>query len=62
MWPAKSRPTGRATLEDYDRLLKMQERETRAITTLATKMRLTQQSTINQRGNKNGATANPWEG
>lgn len=33
-------------LEGYDRLLKMQERESRAITTLATKMRLAQQSTI----------------
>lgn len=36
----------KCALEDYDRLLKMQERESRAILTLATKMRLAQQSTI----------------
>ena len=40
------------SVEDYDRLLKMQERESRVITTLATKMRLSQQSTTNHRGNK----------
>lgn len=48
---------------DYDRLLKMQERESRAITTLATKMRLCQQSTTNHRGNKKpGSAKKPWEG
>jgi hypothetical protein len=48
---------------DYQRLLKMQEVETRALLTLMTKMRLSQQSTTNHRGNKKpGATRKPWEG
>lgn len=47
---------------DYDRLLKMQERESRAIATLATKMRITHQATRNDRGNKqSGASRKPWE-
>jgi hypothetical protein len=51
------------TVEDYDRLLKMQERESRAIATLATKMRISQQSTTNHRGNKTAPAARkPWEG
>ena len=33
-------------IDDYNRLLKMQERESRVLMSLATKMRLTQQSTI----------------
>lgn len=50
-------------IEDYDRLLKMQERESRAIATLATKMRVSQQATTNHRGNKRPAAARkPWEG
>jgi hypothetical protein len=36
----------------FDRLRKMQERESRAIANLATKMRITQQATTNHRGNK----------
>jgi hypothetical protein len=36
----------------YDKLLQMQERESRAISTLATKMRISQQATTNHRGNK----------
>ena len=35
-----------------DNWLKMQERESRAIAALATKMRITQQATINKRGNR----------
>jgi hypothetical protein len=51
------------TVSDYDRLLKMQERESRAIATLATKMRISQQATTNHRGNKAPkATRKPWEG
>ena len=47
---------------DYDRLLKMQERESRAIASLATKMRVSQQSTTNHRGNKRPSPARkPWE-
>ena len=45
------------TIEDYERLLRMQERETRAIAMLATRMRLSQQSTINHRGHKKPSTA-----
>lgn len=46
----------------YDQLLKMQERESRAIAALATKMRITQQATTNHRGNKRPSTARkPWE-
>lgn len=46
----------------YDRLLKMQERESRAIAALATKMRITQQATTNHRGNKKSSGARkPWE-
>lgn len=49
-------------IAEYDRLLKMQERESRAIASLATKLRLTQQATTNHRGNKKpGATTGaPW--
>jgi hypothetical protein len=38
--------------EEFDRLLKMQERESRVIASLATKMRITQQATTNHRGNR----------
>src|SRR3954468_15165080 len=46
----------------YDRLLKMQERESRAIAALATKMRISQQATTNHRGNSTSAApGKPWE-
>lgn len=46
----------------YDRLLKMQDRESRAISSLATKMRISQQATTNHRGNKKpNAARKPWE-
>lgn len=46
----------------YDRLLKMQDRESRAIASLATKMRISQQATTNHRGNKKpNAARKPWE-
>lgn len=49
-------------VKDYDRLLKLQERESRAIATLATKMRIAQQSTTTHRGNKRPSAARkPWE-
>jgi hypothetical protein len=51
------------SVKDYDRLLAMQERESRTIATLATKMRISQQSTTNHRGNKHPKAARkPWEG
>lgn len=45
----------------YDRLLKMQERESRCIASLATKMRVSQQATTNHRGNKKASISRPWE-
>ena len=49
-------------IEDYDRLLKMQQRESGAIASLATKMRISQQSLTNHRGNKKNTQARkPWE-
>lgn len=40
------------SLQDYDKILHMQDRESRAIAMLATKMRISQQATTNHRGNK----------
>jgi hypothetical protein len=45
---------------EFDRLLKMQERESRVIASLATKMRITQQATTNHRGNRI-ESKKPWE-
>lgn len=49
----------------YDKLLKMQEREGRAISSLATRMRLSQQSTYEERKRKpkmdGGKGKFPWE-
>jgi hypothetical protein len=46
----------------YDELLKMQERETRTVLSVATKLRITPQSTTNHRGNKIQLTVKkPWE-
>lgn len=52
---------GGLDIEDYDRLLKMQEREGRAISSLATRMRLSQQTTYDKSKKKPGATRKPWE-
>ena len=50
-------------IADYDRLLRMRERESRAMASLATKMRITNQSTRNHRGNRvSGGARKPWEG
>lgn len=48
-------------VEVYDRLLKMQEREGRAISSLATRMRLSQQTTYDPKKRKPKAAAKPWE-
>lgn len=45
-----------------DRLLKMQEREGRAMSSLATRMRLTQQSTYDPKTKKPPQVKRPWEG
>lgn len=49
-------------IEDFDALLRMQEREGRALSSLATRMRITQQSTYSAR-KSSGSTKNrkPWE-
>lgn len=49
-------------IESYDRLLKMQERESRAMSSLATRMRMTQQSTMSEKKRKPAMIANkPWQ-
>lgn len=45
----------------YDKLLKMQEREGRAISSLATRMRLTQQTTYDRSKKKPVHAKRPWE-
>jgi hypothetical protein len=50
------------SIKDYDRLLKMQEREGRAISSLATKMRISQQTTYDKSRKKPAAARKPWEG
>ena len=51
----------RYDIEEYDRLLKMQEREGRAMSSLATRMRLTQQSTFDKERKKGKVSRKPWE-
>lgn len=53
-------------LDEYDRLLRLQERETRIIASLATKMRLSQQSVYGPRAaniakRNTPTTSKPWE-
>lgn len=48
-------------VDEYDKLLKMQERESRALSSLATRMRLTQQATYDKSKKKPGQTRKPWE-
>ena len=45
----------------YDKLLKMQEREGRALSSLATRMRLTQQSTYRPEKNKESPAKKSWQ-
>lgn len=49
------------SVENYDRLLKMQEREGRALSSLATRMRLTQQSTYDAKKSKPAQRKRPWD-
>lgn len=49
-------------IEDYDRLLKMQEREGRALSSLATRMRITQQSTYDKTKKKPFSLPAPHKG
>lgn len=49
-------------IDALDKAYKMQEREGRAISSLATRMRITQQALTNHRGNKEKKTVKkPWE-
>ena len=48
-------------LNDYDQLLKMQEREGRALSAHATRLRITTQSTKDKRTPKGGTTVTPWD-
>lgn len=55
------------TLKDYDTLLKMQEREGRAASSLATRMRITQQAKYNEKtahtaaNGRSGSGKKPWQ-
>lgn len=50
-------------IQDYERLLRMQSLVTNDLCRSGTKLRITQQSTTNHRGNKKaGAARKPWEG
>ena len=46
---------------EYDRLLKMQERESRAASSLATRMRISQQSTFDKEKKKPITMKKPWQ-
>ncbi len=46
---------------EYDRLLRMQERESRAMSSLATRMRITQQSRINYKKTTGPTIKPPWQ-
>jgi len=48
------------SLKAYDKLLAMQEREGRAMSSLATRMRMTQQSTFDKERKKGKPGARPW--
>jgi hypothetical protein len=49
-------------IDDYDKLLKMQDREGRALSSLATRMRLTHQATVAKDvAHKPGVVDSPWE-
>lgn len=52
---------GPLDVEEYDRLLKMQEREGRAISSLATRMRISQQATYDKSRKKPTSARKPWE-
>ncbi len=59
------RDSAQLDLAEYDKLLAMQARESASLAMLAVKMRIAQQSTINQRGNKHTKTAQArklWDG
>jgi uncharacterized protein (DUF1697 family) len=49
-------------IKEYDRLLKMQDRESRGLSSLATRMRISQQSSYDKQKKKPAGSARPpWE-
>ena len=56
------RRDGGFEVDEYDKLLKMQEREGRALSSLATRMRLTQQAVHDREKKKPKETKKLWEG
>lgn len=48
-------------LARYDQLLKMQEREGRALSSLATRLRITQQATVSPKAKKPSMVKKPWD-
>jgi len=49
-------------INDYDKLLKMQEREGRGMSALATRMRISQQAQTNHKKKTGSKLSKPWEG
>jgi len=50
------------TILDYDRLLRLQEMEGRALSSLATRMRITQQATVkHEQARKPSLARKPWD-
>lgn len=58
---AASEQSGEFDVSEYDKLLKMQEREGRALSSLATRMRLTQQTTYDKSKKKPLQAKKPWQ-
>ncbi len=52
---------GELELDRYDQLLRMQEREGRALSSLATRLRITQQATLSAKAKKPTQVRKPWE-
>jgi chaperone required for assembly of F1-ATPase len=59
---AKAEKATALDIGEYDQLLKMQEREGRAISSLATRMRISQQATVRaEQARKPNQVEKPWE-
>mgnify|MGYP006935480727 CR=1 FL=1 len=58
---AMEKAGGDLNIADYDRLMKMQEREGRAMSSLASRMRINQQSTRSDKTKKPLQMERPWE-
>jgi hypothetical protein len=59
--PKKGEEKAEFDIDAYNKLLIMQERESRSISHLAVKMRIAQQSTIDKEAKKAGVGVRPWE-